>query len=448
MRYISSVRPRVPSFAGRLGLYCGLALSAWAYYAYEWRSFANFVRETDHCQLAFCDFVNHYYPQAQEIVDAVQPVDGFMYSATFAWVLAPIGRLPPVMALEVWAVLQAVLTALMVLPLSWLFLRGTDRFWWRLAYFALSLTSIPLLHNFKWGQVSVLLTLCVIAAAFLDGGRRVSVLAGFLMAFAAAIKFYPALFFLAFLFRKQWLAFASAVVLAVLMLALPMWPMGYDHWRSFYTGKVVPMMGKEVVEDPNAQYFIRVLSADFPSTFPRITSTSVLKPTGRAVALLNILLAFSAGLLRIPEASRRRLIVCLLSLTLPFVVTTSWTHYFVYLPFCQICLTYEAARIVRRGNQWRMSTVWVLGTVSAVLSSIPMMRAQANWLAYVTPGFVFYANLSALLAAYIVMQTLIRTPETSFLSNVRARWAVRRVGNERAALLRLRSPEGIATCWR
>jgi acetyl-CoA acetyltransferase len=25
----------------------------------------------------------------------------------------------------------------MVLPLSWLFLRGTDRFWWRLAYFAL-----------------------------------------------------------------------------------------------------------------------------------------------------------------------------------------------------------------------------------------------------------------------------------------------------------------------
>src|SRR4029453_12253478 len=257
MRYISSVRPRVPSFAGRLGLYCGLALSAWAYYAYEWGSFANFVRETDHCQLAFCDFVNHYYPQAQEIVDAVQPVDGFMYSATFAWVLAPIGRLPPVMALKVWAVLQAVLTALMVLPLSWLFLKGTDRFWWRLAYFALSLTSIPLLHNFKWGQVSVLLTLCVIAAAFLDGGGGVSVLAGFLMAFAAAIKFYPALFFLAFLFRKQWLAFASAVVLAVLMLALPMWPMGYDHSRSFYTGKVVPMMGKEIVEDPNAQYFIR-----------------------------------------------------------------------------------------------------------------------------------------------------------------------------------------------
>jgi hypothetical protein len=443
------VRPRVPSFAGRLGLYCGLALSGWAYYAYEWRSFANFVRETDHCQLAFCDFVNHYYPQAQEIVDAVQPVDGFMYSATFAWVLAPIGRLPPVMALKVWAVLQAVLTALMVLPLSWLFLRGTDRFWWRLAYFALSLTSIPLLHNFKWGQVSVLLTLCVIAAAFLDGGRRVSVLAGFLMAFAAAIKFYPALFFLIFLVRKQWLALAAAVMLAVLLLTLPMWPMGYERWRNFgRASKVVPLMDQEVVEDPNAQYFIRVLTADFASTFPRTTSVSALKRAGRAVALLNILLVISAGLLRIPDESRRRLIVCLLFLTLPFVVTTSWTHYFVYLPFCQICLTYEAARIVRRGNQWRMSTVWVLGTVSAVLSSIPMMRAQANWLAYVTPGFVFYANLSALLAAYIVMQTLIRTPETSFLSNVRARWAVRRVGNERAALLRLRSPEGIATCWR
>jgi hypothetical protein len=416
----------VPSLAVRLALYSSLTLAAWAYYAYEWRSVATFVKETDHCQLVFCDFVNHYYPQARNIFGATQPEDGFVYSATFAWMLVPIGALTPDTALKVWGVIQVVLTTLMIVPLSWLFLRGPARFWWRLAYFALSLTSIPLLHNFKWGQVSVLLTLCVVAATFLDGGRRVSVLAGFLMAFAAAIKFYPALFFLVLLFRKQWLALASAVVLGVLMLALPLWPMGYDHSRSFYTGKVAPMMGKEVVEDPNAQYFIRVLAADFPSTFPRTASVSVLKPAGRAIALLNILLAFSAGLLRIPEASRRRLIVCLLSLTLPFVVTTSWTHYFVYLPFCQICLTYEAARIVRRGNRWQMSTVWVLATVSAVLSSIPMVRAQANWLAYVTPGFVFYANLSALLAAYIVMQTLIRTPETSFLSNVRARWAARR----------------------
>jgi len=423
--YNPPLPPRVRLLSGRFALYCGLALSAWVYYAYEWRSFANFVRATDHCQLAFCDFVNHYYPQAQEIVGAVQPVDGFLYSATFAWALAPIGKLPPDTALKVWGVLQAVLTAVMVVPLSWLFLSGTDRFWWRLAYCALCLMSIPLLHNFKWGQVSVLLTLCVIAAAFLPRGRPASLLAGFLMAVAVAIKFYPALFLLVFLFRRQWLALTAAVMLAVVLLALPMWPMGYDNWKNFGRAKVVPMMDTEVVEDPNAQYVSRVLIADFPSTFPRTTSVSLLKQAGRAVALLNILLAFSTGLLRIPEESCRRLIVCLLFLTLPFVVTTSWTHYFVYLPFCQICLAHEAARLVRRGIWWWTATVVALVAASAVLSSIPMVRAQANWLAYVTPGFVFYANLSALVAAYVVVLTLLGAPETSFQMNLRTRPAVR-----------------------
>jgi hypothetical protein len=407
---------RVPSLAVRLALYCGLALAAWAYYAYEWRSVANFVRETDHCQLVFCDFVNHYYPQAQEIFGATQPVDGFVYSAMFAWVLAPIGTLTPDTALKVWGVIQVALTTLMILPLSWLFLRGAERFWWRLTYFALCLTSIPVFHNFKWGQVSVLLTLCVITGAFLRPGRAASVLAGFLTAFAAAIKFYPAVFFLVFLLRKQWLAFTTAVVLVVVLLALPMWPMGCDHSRSFWRGKVVPLMEKEVVEDPNAQYVIRVMVADFPSTFPVKTSVPVLKHAGRAVAVLNILLAFGTGLLPIPDDSKRRLIVCLLSLLLPFVLTTTWTHYLVYLPFCQVCLAYEAARIVRRDTRWLMAAVWLLVGASAVLSSIPMVRARANWLAYVTPGFGFYSNLAALLAAYVLILTLIRAGVPAFFT--------------------------------
>jgi glycosyl transferase family 87 len=397
------MRPRVPSLSGRVALYCGLALTAWGYYAYEWRTFANFVAQTDHCQLAFCDFVHVYYPQGQEIGDATQPVDGFVYSAMFAWVLAPIGKLAPDTALTVWGVLQVVLTTLLVVPLSWLFLSGAERFWWRLGYFALCLTSIPLFHSFKWGQVSVLLTLCVIAAAFLQRGRAASVLAGFLMAFAAAIKFYPAVFFLIFLFRKQWLALAAAVILVVLLLALPVWPMGYERSKYFSTAKLVSVIEKEVVTDPNSQYVIRVLAADFPSTFDMKNSIAVLKPAGRAVAVLNILLVFGASVLRIPEESKRRLMVCLLFLMLPFVLTTSWMHYLVYLPFCQICLSYEAARIARDDNRWRMATVWVLAGVSAVLSSIPMVRRQANWVAYVTPGFGFYANLAALLAAYVVM---------------------------------------------
>ncbi len=401
------MRQRTPPLVIRFSLYCGLALVAWAYYAYEWRSFANFVIETDHCKLAFCDFVNHYYPQAQQIFLSRQPVVGFFYSAMFAWLLAPLGYLPLDTAVSVWGALQAAVTSLMVIPLSWLFLRGAEHFWWRLGYFSLCLLSIPLFHNFKWGQVSVLLTLCAIAAAFLPRGRWTSVLSGFLMAFAAAIKFYPAVFFLFYLFRKQWLALSSAIAFVVLLLAFPIWPMGYDRWQYFQTAELVPLSKIELNEDPNAQYLIRVLIADFPSAFPR-SSIPSLKLAGRALAALNLLLAFGVGLLGIPEDSKRRLIMCLLFLMLPFVLTTSWTHYLVYLPFCQICLAYEAARILRGENRWRMATVWMLAGTSAVLSSIPFVRAQANWMAYVTPGFGFYSNLAALLAAYVVVLALIR----------------------------------------
>ncbi len=403
------MRRRMPSLAVRLALYAGLMLAAWAYYAYEWRSVDRFVKETDHCQLVFCDFVNHYYPQARNIFDATQPEDGFVYSATFAWILVPIGTLNPNIALNVWGVIQVMLTLLMIVPLSWLFLRGPERFWWRLAYCALCLTSIPLLHNFKWGQVSVLLTLCVIAAAFLPTGRSTSVLAGFLTAFAAAIKFYPALFFLIFLSTKQWRAFATAVVSVVILLALPLWPMGYARSRSFWTGnKIAATLEKGVIEDPNAQYVVRVMSADFPSTFPMQTSVRLFENAGRAVAVLNVLLAFVLGLLSIPDDSKRRLMVSLLFLTLPFVLTTSWMHYLVYLPFCQICLAYETARIGRRNNRWSTAAVFVLVGASAVLSSIPVERARANWLAYVTPGLGFHSNLAALLAAYVVIPMVIR----------------------------------------
>jgi hypothetical protein len=235
---------------------------------YEWRSIANFVRQTDHCQLLFCDFVHVYYPQAQEIGDSTQPVDGFVYSAMFGWVLAPVGKLAPDTALTVWGVFQVALTTMMVLPLSWLFLRGAERFWWRLGYFGLGLTSIPLFHNFKWGQVSVLVTVCVIMAAFVQRGRAASALAGFLVAFAAAIKFYPAVFLLIFLFRKQWLALASAVVMFVVLLALPMGPMGYDRFKSFSTAKLVTVIERCTISCTcrSVRFVFRMKRRDFCGT--------------------------------------------------------------------------------------------------------------------------------------------------------------------------------------
>lgn len=100
-------------------------------------------------------------------------------------------------------------------------------------FLAVFLLSYPILLNFKWGQVSVLLVLLLLLALFAYGKGR-WFLAAFLLATATSVKFYPGLFILPFLFRKDWrLVFAFAGWCAVFFVLIPLVALGPESSFSF-----------------------------------------------------------------------------------------------------------------------------------------------------------------------------------------------------------------------
>ena len=114
----------------------------------------------------------------------------------------PLTGLAPLTAKHVWLLVNLAL----LVPLCWLLRALTGLPYRRIALvFALS---FPLHRNLLYGQFYLLLLLLIVAGcwAYL---REYYVLAGALVAIAAAAKIFPVLFFIFFLRRRAWRAFRS-----------------------------------------------------------------------------------------------------------------------------------------------------------------------------------------------------------------------------------------------
>ena len=103
----------------------------------------------------------------------------------------------------------------------------------RLVYLLVLLTSLPLIHNFKWGQVSILITLGVALAFIYQHGGR-SAIAGLVLAAVTCIKYYPGVLLLYFIIRRDLrfiMAFGMGMV-GFYVLLPAMW-LGVDGWLHF-----------------------------------------------------------------------------------------------------------------------------------------------------------------------------------------------------------------------
>jgi len=389
------------------------------YYAWVWRSFSAFVSAIDHCDEPFCDFYRHYYPMAREIFRAKLPTPGFFYSPFVAILLSVFRPLDIGSALVVWGVFQALLIAgLATAPRAF----GIRSIPLLLLHLFLVLTAFPVVHNFKWGQISVLLVLSLLACFyFYRRGRKV--VSAVLLAFAIAIKFFPVFFLLYFVVRRDWrFCLACVVASAVFLVGVPALALGWGETWSYYAGlRYILGLAQGYLIDPNSQYFPNVarrivegISFDGTVPFRQLVDENMrlqgsLRVVGYAVAAANIALLYFS--VRARERAGRDTVVwgfVVLSLTLPFVVRTSWPHYFVYLPFCQVFLWHEIARgeVPRR-----RLLLGLLVVPSMVLSSIflfnalaagdfVLLKAVERRSVYSFWGCPFFANLLLLVAVY------------------------------------------------
>jgi hypothetical protein len=377
---------------------CGVAivLGCGAYYRQLWPDYTSFAHYIDpKCQAQYCDFTYFYYTQAQSILTDDTPVKKYYYSATFALLLVPIGHLPLDAALSAWTWVQAVSLVLLILA-SVLLLRGFPRWTHALVLF-LTLTSYPMLNNWKWGQANTtFMALIVLALALGERGR--SKLAALSLSLVVASRYYPIIYALAFLARRRMKALVWLVVFVVLLVAvLPVLAMGYEHAWNFYTRSAASI-------DAALPYIAKSRGSEYlPTTALRLArlweheatwSHEVWAGIAAALATCNAVTALWAGYKRITH--RTLWCFCFSALSTPLIAPTSWTHYFVYLPLVH---TFIGAQLTSLRCHWLLRAgllfIWIPSVAVATV-----FFAHSGGAAYAERGYLLLSNLALLALAY------------------------------------------------
>ncbi|MGB2804343.1 MAG: glycosyltransferase family 87 protein [Candidatus Zixiibacteriota bacterium] len=385
--------------------------ATFAYYYATWKTIPAFVSAIDDSKYLFGDFIDRYYPMGKVLFVTKVPVSGFFYSAFFAVVMTVFGAFSFQTAVWLWGLLQGIAVLLLCLIPAYFLWRESGLKLSYFSYIVLFVTSLPVLHNLNWGQVSSLITLCILGALF-SYRRNHRLVAGFLLGLATSIKLYPAIFILYFVMKKEKpviVSFlASTIILLVLIPAVLIGPgESIRFHRLVYEN--ITSVSFSIRHIVNSQFFPHVIVRLFNFDSHEIWYQA-LRSIGFVVFLLNL---FCVWVLRKKKISNETyLAFSFLFLSIPFVVTTAWPHYFVYLPFCQVVLVWA---ILRGGNKsFKRVPFLALLLPSVVLSNVVFFNLLPHWSTYSRHGCLLFSN-SLLLAGlywYVILQSKRQIAET------------------------------------
>lgn len=374
--------------------YAAAALVAVAVHAWLWdASYAVFTASVDFNDGALEDFMGPYLETGRAVLETGEPGPGFFYTPTFALALTPVAALNPGVASWVWLSFELLASGVLV-GLGLALVRERPP-WLGPVYLLVALLSFPLAHNLHWGQVSVPIAALVLGAlaADLRGRARGAAL---LLACAASIKLYPALFLLVPLVREDWRTVSWTGAWALTLLALlPAAVLGPEATVEFYRAALAAL---ERAQAPGGAWHGAANQQVLPAVLGRWTGIEaplLFGAVGSLWAVANLFVARS--LARRGTRAGTRLAYAAIALSLPLVVAPSWPHYFVWLPFVQLALAREGLRGERR-DLWTLALVGA----SALLSSVLAFRAAGDWEAYGGGGWLLGADLVALAALYRV----------------------------------------------
>lgn len=380
-----------------VALLCVLALLR------QFPSVKDFVAAIDHGDVPGGDFVFHYYPTARNSIREGAPAGGFFYPAGFAVLLAPLGRLDPEPARFLW---YLVLAASVLWTATWV-MRAAAPKQPLLAVFgaALYVTSIPVLHDFKWGQVSVLIV-ATAGTGFILRARDKQNGAAALLGIAAAVKMYPLVFIGWFVLRRDWrFVLRAAGACFVTLVLLPAIVMGPVHALFFQRVATQSVVGAQdgVLYDFNSQFAPAVLARYYGGWGVASTTITRMGEIGAwiALAVIAALLVLLSQTKAKRVTERRELwAFVLLASTVPFWLKTSWTHYFAHLPIAQVLL---ASTLVERRRPRDVAVLVLLVAPSVFLSNVVGLPRAEGWLPYAESGSPFFANLAVLIATALVI---------------------------------------------
>ena len=383
-----------------------IALLLFAYYAYTWHNAYNFRSAMDVCTKLFCDLADYYYLMGEAIFQTKLPIEGYVYSPFIAILFAVFPPLGLDASLLLWGVLQILFVILYLFAFRRLV---PARMPIQLLFAALALSSFPILHNLKWGQVGIFYTVSILGMlVFLERDRRA--FAAALLAFAASFKFFPLIFILPFIFRRDFRFLLYAVVACGgFLIVVPCLLLGIGSTLNFYSALLDSYRHFDwVMTSYNSQFFPHVMlrlakAAGFDHAMLQLAISAdfdprayfqILRGIAYSIAAINAGLVFWIQRARLPNANLWG--VHILFLSIPFVLPTSWPVDLVYLPFGQALL---ACKILEGDNalSWKhplpaRKVAALLLLTSTVISNIVFFNIIGDRIAYGSVGFIFWAD--------------------------------------------------------
>lgn len=386
-----------------------------AYYFYTWRNAYNFRAAIDVCTKPFCDLADYYYPMGETIFQTKLPIEGFVYSPFIAILLAVFPPFGFDASLLLWGILQAIFVILYLFAFRRLV---PARLPIQLLFVALALSSFPLLHNLKWGQVGIFYTVSILGMlVFLERDRLV--FAAALFAFAVSFKFFPLIFILPFIFRRdlRFLLYAG-IACGTFLIAVPCLLLGVDGTLNFYSALLDQYRHFDwVMTSYNSQFFPHVIlrlakGNGFDYSIFRFASLAdfnleaflqILRGIAYSIAVLNAGFVSCIQRARLPNANLWS--IHILFLSIPFVLPTSWPVDLVYLPFGQALLVWkilrgdEALSLKQTIQARKVASLLLLASI--VISNIIFFNLIGNRVVYGSVGLIFWADLLLLVVSYM-----------------------------------------------
>lgn len=336
------------------------------------------------------DFRGFFYPMGERLFVQQRPIEGFYYSPTAAVCFAVLARLPYDTAAAVWGAVLISTSVGLGSSVRWV---HPSR--WLLG-FSLTVASYPILHGLRFGQVSAPLCLCVIAAwyAYERGHVRRSAI---LLAAAVTIEYYFAVFGLLYLARRDrraliWFT-GSCVVGLLLIPTLFIGPIDTLHFYRDVAQSLSDKFGAQI-SDANSQ--------SVSSAVGRLSKTLqmpwlvAVEPWVRSIISGGLVIGAWRLASRTTSGALANACVVLFCAT-PFLVATSWPHYFVFVPWCCAVVWRQLAE-ARPGPWWW--TGHVAAGVAVVLVSMPFFDFIGDRHAFVRAGYPLVASLLVLAGSW------------------------------------------------
>lgn len=345
------------------------------------------VAATDRPCLIYEDFWHYYLPAAKTILNNPQPIGGYFYTPTFALFLNLLLQQSIITPMLLWQIFQYFWLILLILIPGFFFVRLSGNKSFFFLYLLACASSFSVFHNLKWGQVSIMITFLSLASLILY--RHHLFWSALLLAVATLVKYYPGFLIIGFLFKRDW-KFISLYALFVLILGLilPGVVLGFAKTAAFYQQLFVELdyALDWVAQDANSQYFAHVLIRLFnlDQNFRTFISLAGLVICG--ATLLRIMWKLKTNVQLFWE------IFPVFFLLLPFLVNTSWPHYFSWLPFCGIM-----ALIL----SWQSRLRW-LSAIALLLQSVFFFMILGDYQPYSFFGTLLFADL-LILANFIFL---------------------------------------------